>query len=95
MQQKPRKHEERPKQEWSVVRMPAVVDDVLFYMTQERLRQSSRKPQVGGGREQYMLRGKLAEVGTGRGFVGYPSWKDTKNYRRKQYPDGSGAVRGP
>src|SRR5262249_49795058 len=30
-------------------------------------------------------RGKLVEVATGRGFVGYRATKGTKNYRRKQY----------
>ncbi len=85
VQKKPRRHEERPKEEWIVVQMPAIIDDVLFYMSQERLRHTSRHPQGGGGREQYMLRGKLVEAGTGRGFVGYVSTKKTKNYRRKQY----------
>lgn len=85
VQKKPRKHVERPKEEWIVVRLPQIIDDILFYMAQERLAQVSLKPRVGGGKEQYMLRGKLVEAGTGRGFVGYRSAKGTKNYRRKRY----------
>lgn len=85
VQKKPRRHMERPKEEWIIVRLPQIVDDVLFYMAQERLQRLSWKSTGGGGREQYMLRGKLVEVGTGRGFVGYKSAKATKNYRRKQY----------
>ena len=85
VQKKPRKHEERPREEWIVVHMPPIIDDVLFYMAQERLRQVAEKHGGGGGQEQYMLRGKLVDVGTGRGFVGYRSTKNTKNYRRKQY----------
>ncbi len=85
VQKKPRRHEERPKEEWIVLRMPAIIDDVLYYIAQERLHQTSRKPRKGGGKEQCMLRGKLVDLATGRGFVGYISTKGTKNYRRKQY----------
>lgn len=94
VQKKPRRHEERPKDEWIVVRMPAIIDDMLFYMAQERLQRTRRKPDAGGGKEQYMLRGKLVEIPTGRGFVGYVATKGTKNYRRKQYIDADG-VRHP
>tara|TARA_Y100000310_G_scaffold126629_1_gene125509 strand:- start:18680 stop:20425 length:1746 start_codon:yes stop_codon:yes gene_type:complete len=87
---KPRLHAERAKEEWITVRVPPTIDDMLFYMAQEKLKQSSMKPRKGGGQETYMLRGKLIEVGTGRGFVGYVATKGTKNYRRKQYTDKDG-----
>ncbi|TSC58546.1 MAG: cassette chromosome recombinase B [Candidatus Peregrinibacteria bacterium Greene0416_19] len=82
---KPRKYEELPKDEWIITRIPMIIDDMLFYMAQEKLRRTTAKPGKGGGKEQYMLRGKLIEVASGRGFVGYLSMKNTKNYRRKQY----------
>jgi site-specific DNA recombinase len=85
VQKKPRRHVERPREEWIIVRLPQVIDDVLFYMAQDRLRQLSRKSPGGGGKEKYLLRGKLVEAGTGRGFVGYKAGKGTKNYRRKLY----------
>src|SRR5581483_9615442 len=53
VQKKPRRHEQRPKDEWIIVRMPSVIDDMLFYMAQERLVQTSRKPRKGGGQQQY------------------------------------------
>ncbi|MFH1444376.1 MAG: recombinase family protein [Candidatus Peregrinibacteria bacterium] len=81
----PRKYEELPKDEWIITRIPPVIDDMLYYMAQEKLRRTAAKPGKGGGKEQYLLRGKLAEVPSGRGFVGYLSSKNTKNYRRKQY----------
>lgn len=87
---KPRLHAERPKEEWITVRVPSTIDDMLFYMAQEKLKQSSIKPKKGGGQETYMLRGKLVEVETGRGFVGYIATKGTKNYRRKQYVNKDG-----
>lgn len=82
---KPRRHAVRPKEEWITSRVPPVVDDMLFYMSQEKLKRTSAKPAKGGGKEKYMLRGKLVEVTTKRGFVGYIATKGTKNYRRKQY----------
>jgi site-specific DNA recombinase len=81
----PRKYEEKPKDEWILVRIPPIIDDVLFYMAQEKLKRTAAKPGKGGGKEQYLLRGKLVDVPNGRGFVGYLSAKNTKNYRRKQY----------
>ncbi|MBI2523811.1 recombinase family protein [Candidatus Peregrinibacteria bacterium] len=81
---KPRRHAERPRGEWITVRIPPVVDDMLFYMAQEKLQRTSVKPVKGGGKVLYMLRGKLIEVATRRGFVGYIATKGTKNYRRKQ-----------
>jgi site-specific DNA recombinase len=90
VQKKPRLHAERPKEEWITVRVPSTIDDMLFYMAQEELKKSSLKPKKGGGQETYMLRGKLVEVDTGRGFVGYIATKGTKNYRRKQYVDKDG-----
>lgn len=86
---KPRRHAERPKQEWITVRIPPIVDDMLYYMAQEKLQRTSVKPVKGGGKESYMLRGKIIEVGTNRGFVGYIATKGTKNYRRKQYVENS------
>ena len=83
----PRKYEERPKEEWILVRIPPIIDDMLFYMAQEKLKRTAAKPGKGGGTEQYLLRGKLMELPSGRGFVGYLSAKDTKNYRRKQYKE--------
>jgi hypothetical protein len=63
VQKKPRKHEERPREEWIVVRMPAIIDDVLYCMAQERLVECSRKPRGGGGnrpfrRTQHRQRGR-------------------------------------
>ncbi|MFO0824977.1 MAG: recombinase family protein [Gemmataceae bacterium] len=87
VQKKPRKHEELPREEWIIVHMPAIVDDIIYYMAQERLKETSLK-RGGGGAEQYLLRSKLIEVGTGRRFVGYLSAAKTKNYRRKQYQQG-------
>lgn len=81
----PRRYEERPKEEWILVRIPPILDDMLFYMAQEKLKRTAAKPGKGGGVEQYLLRGKLMETSTGRGFVGYLSAKNTKNYRRKQF----------
>src|SRR5207253_4489054 len=69
VKKKPRRHVERPKEEWIIVRIPPVVDDILFYMAQERLRRVSLKRPGGGGAEQYLLRGKLVEKETGRGFI--------------------------
>ncbi|HLC66705.1 MAG TPA: recombinase family protein, partial [Candidatus Nanoarchaeia archaeon] len=55
----PRKYEERPKEEWILVRIPPIIDDMLFYMAQEKLKRTAAKPGKGGGTEQYLLRGKL------------------------------------
>lgn len=83
---KPEKYKENPKAEWVVSNVEPCVDDLLFFAAQKRLQdrhlQGSRR---GGGKETYMLRGKLYEIGTGRKFVGYIASKGTKNYRRKQY----------
>ena len=81
---KPERYEERPVKEWISTPVPAIVDDVLFYMAQERLQKADGRKKGGGGQEDYMLRGKLVEMRTGRGFVGYRSQIGTKNYRRKQ-----------
>ena len=81
---KPELYEERPKEEWIYTKVEAAVDDVLFYMTQERLRQKHERGR-GGGTEIYMLSGKLIDANTRRGFTGYSMGDGTKYYRRKQF----------
>lgn len=82
---KPRRVEERPKEEWITSPVPPIVDDVLFYMAQEKLKLAGQgKYKRGGGKQLYMLAGKLIDMGTKKGFVGYLSAKKTKNYRRKK-----------
>ncbi len=87
---KPKRYKERPKEEWIIKEVPACIDPLLFKQAQERLTSSDRKG--GGGRELYMLAGKLVDVTTRKGFVGYLSSKGTKNYRRKKFLDKSGTM---
>jgi len=82
----PERYEERPKEEWNYTPVDPIIDSALYYMTQERIRDAqSRHSTRGGGKELYMLRGKLLDVQTGKKFVGYVATKGTKNYRRKQF----------
>ncbi len=82
----PQRYEERPREEWISTPVDSIIDSALYYMTQERiLTAQSRHSTRGGGKELYMLRGKLVDVQTGRKFVGYLASKGTKNYRRKQF----------
>ena len=82
---KPERYEQRPEQEWIMSVVPSIINDVLFYKAQEKLRNKGRASRRGGGKETYMLRGKIVEATTGRKFVGYIATKGTKNYRRKLY----------
>lgn len=87
---KPEQYEERPQAQWIYTQVDPAIDDVLFYMAQERLeKRHLYAAQGGGGKEPYMLRGKLWDMETGRKFVGYMMGIGTKHYRRKQfYRDG-------
>gem|GEM_PF-6586077 len=87
---KPEKWLERPTSEWiSTPVEPKIINDILFHHAQDKLLKETDN-KGGGGMEKYMLRGKLVEVGTGRGFVGYKGTKGTKNYRRKAYKNSDG-----
>ncbi len=86
---RPEQYEERPQTEWIYTQVDAAVDDVLFYTAQERLeKRRLYAAQGGGGKEKYMLRGKLWDMETGRKFVGYTMGIGTKHYRRKQFYQG-------
>lgn len=80
---KPERYDERPKEEWIISEVPRCVNDLVFYKAQERL-QRERRRNGGGGKAVYMLKGKLTDVATDKGFVGYMSSKGTRNFRRKQ-----------
>lgn len=82
---KPEKWEERPEQDWHIHHVEPCIDDSLFYMAQNRLKDEyNRGKSRGGGKETYMLRGKLIDIAIRRGFVGYKATKGQKNYRRKK-----------
>ncbi len=83
---KPRKCVERSKEQWTITNVPSVVSHIVFMQANERLKHGS-KAMRGGGIEPYMLAGKLVDVETGKGFVGYKSGRGTKNYRRKKFTD--------
>jgi DNA invertase Pin-like site-specific DNA recombinase len=89
---KPERYEVRPKEEWIHTEIkPPAIDITLFYLAQNRLKNApKRSPTQGGGKEKYLLRSKLLDIQTGKGFVGYKSTKNTKNYRRKDFADKDG-----
>lgn len=90
---KPEQYEERPQAQWIYTQVDAAIDDVLFYTAQERLeKRRLYASQGGGGKERYMLRGKLWDMETGRKFVGYTMGIGTKHYRRKQFYRGEHRV---
>ena len=91
---KPEVYEERPEEVWIYTEVEPCIDITIFYMAQERFTQEGgmRSETQGGGQNKYLLRGKLRERDTGKGFVGYLSEKKTKNYRRKKYTDTTGEV---
>lgn len=82
---------ERPRGEWIVTPVEAAVDALLWSDAQERMRNGPRA-RPGGGRETYMLAGKLVDPVNGKGFVGYRSAKATRNYRRKKFIGTDGTV---
>lgn len=88
---KPKRYEENPRKEWIITNVEGVINDILFLSAQNRL-EHGKKGKRGGGKKKYMLAGKLVDVVTGKGFVGYPSAKGTKNYRRKKFVDKNGQV---
>jgi site-specific DNA recombinase len=83
---KPKRYVERPQKEWITSKVEGVVSDLMFLQVQERLKNGS-KGLRGGGKEVYMLAGKLVDIITSKGFVGYKAGKGTKNYRRKKLID--------
>lgn len=82
---RPEQYEERPQAQWIYTAVDPAIDDVLFYMAQERLNKRHLASQGGGGKNVYMLRGKLWDMETGRKFVGYTIGIGTKHYRRKPF----------
>ncbi|PIR54325.1 hypothetical protein COU75_01600 [Candidatus Peregrinibacteria bacterium CG10_big_fil_rev_8_21_14_0_10_42_8] len=86
---KPELYEERPEEDWIHMKVEPCIDDRLFYMAQERLRTDFRRGR-GGGSEIYMLKGKLVDVATGKGFVGYKAADGNRHYRRKKFTDDDG-----
>lgn len=83
---KPEQYELRPQAQWIHTQVDPAIDDVLFYTAQERLeKRHLYASQSGGGKESYMLRGKLWDMETGRKFIGYRIGIGTKHYRRKQF----------
>jgi len=86
---KPKRSRERPRNEWIENEIPAAVNSLIFYQAQSLLKEGGRG-QRGGGKETYILAGKLVDMVTGKGFVGYKSSKGTKNYRRKKFTDKNG-----
>ena len=82
---KPRRFVKLPEEEWITISVPSIIDDITFLQSQQRLRDVCRTTPRGGGKKQYLLRGKLVDLETGKGFIGYLSAKQTKNYRRKQF----------
>lgn len=83
---KPERTIERPRNEWTITTIDHIVDSILYMQSQERLHEGLR-PKRGGGKETYMFAGKLIDMETGKGFVGYIASKETKNYRRKKFID--------
>lgn len=86
---KPKRYIERDEKEWVDSKVEGVVNNVLFFQAQERLKYGEKGVR-GGGQEMYMLKGKLVDMVTGKGFVGYKAGKGTKNYRRKKFTDENG-----
>ncbi len=86
----PDKYEERPKSDWHYEPVDPCIDTVLFYSAQEKLLSATKASKRGGGQHIYMLRSKLVDVQTGKGFVGVMSTKNTRNYRRHQFKDKDG-----
>lgn len=89
---KPRKYIERPREEWITSDVEATISHALFSAANERLLHGS-KGMRGGGKEKYMLAGKLIDVETGKKFIGYnvkKKGKVYKNYRRKNFTDDNG-----
>lgn len=83
---KPKRYIERPREDWIVNTIESVVTPLTFSQVQSKL--STRTPVArGGGQRDYLFASKLMDPKTGKGFVGYPSAKGTKNYRRKKFTD--------
>ena len=91
VQHKPKRSIERLQKDWIINEVPFVVNQATFSAAQLRLKSGS-KGKRGGGKEIYMLAGKLVDIATGKGFVGYKSAKGTKNYRRKKVAGAKGLL---
>ena len=92
VQNNPRKYIENPKEEWIISQVEPTVSHVVFRGANERLQHGS-KGMRGGGKQKYMLAGKLVDTETGKKLVGYnvkKKGKIYKNYRRKKFTDSDG-----
>ncbi len=85
----PERYEERPQEEWITTKVDRIIDDITFYAARQRLNKEAGRS-GGGGKQVYLLKGKIVDAATGKSFVGYMSQKNTRNYRRKQFTDAQG-----
>lgn len=91
-QKRPIRVLERDSKDWIIAEVEPIVRTSTFFETQQRLKNYG-KGKRGGGKNIYMLSGKIIDVQTQKGFVGYLSGKGTKNYRRKRIQNKDGTVK--
>ena len=65
--------------------VPEIIHPLRFEIAQKALERISENTQRGWGKNSYLLSGKLTDIATWRGFVGYKRTKGWHGYRRKGF----------